>query len=56
MLYSSLMGRAVDLPLDGRAYERVLKKLVAISGKKKIGRKAGPVTYDVSGSFRGTQK
>lgn len=56
MLYSSLIGRAVDLPLDGKAYERVLKKLVANSGRKKIGDKAGPVACDVSGSFRGTQK
>ena len=29
MLYSSLIGQPVDLPLDGAAYERELKKLIA---------------------------
>lgn len=31
MLYSSLLGRPVDLPLDGAAFERALKKLIAES-------------------------
>jgi predicted dehydrogenase len=31
MLYSSLTGQPVDLPLDGAAYERELKKLIAES-------------------------
>lgn len=57
MLYSSLKGRAVNLPLDGKAFERELKKLIAGVGvKKKAIRSSGRVTYDVSGSFRGTQK
>jgi len=35
MLYSSLMGRPVDLPLDGAAYEEELKRLIAESTFKK---------------------
>jgi predicted dehydrogenase len=31
MLYSSLMGRPVDLPLDSAAYEQKLKELIATS-------------------------
>ncbi|MFN2227674.1 MAG: Gfo/Idh/MocA family protein [Anaerolineae bacterium] len=31
MLYSSLTGQAVDLPLDGEAFERELEKLIAAS-------------------------
>ncbi|MBN1813992.1 MAG: Gfo/Idh/MocA family oxidoreductase [Anaerolineae bacterium] len=31
MLYSSLIGRPVELPLDGEAFERELKKLIATS-------------------------
>lgn len=56
MLYSSLMGRPVNLPLDGRAYERLLKKLIAGSSGKKTSRKIAPAAYDVSGSFGGTRK
>ena len=29
MLYSSFTGKTIELPLDGRAYERHLKKLIA---------------------------
>jgi predicted dehydrogenase len=35
MLYSSLMGKPVDLPLDGAAYEAELKRLIAESTFKK---------------------
>jgi Oxidoreductase family, C-terminal alpha/beta domain len=31
MLYSSLTGQPVTLPLDGQAFERELKKLIATS-------------------------
>jgi predicted dehydrogenase len=31
MLYSSLTGRTVSMPLDGRAYERALRKLIKTS-------------------------
>lgn len=57
MLYSSLIGRTVDLPLDGRAYEMALKKLIAGSHvAKKARKKSSSVVADVSGSFKGTQK
>ena len=35
MLYSSLLGKPVDLPLDGAAYEVELKRLIAESTFKK---------------------
>ncbi len=35
MVYSTLMGRTVDLPLDGNAYERKLKSLIAASKRAK---------------------
>ncbi|MCX7046511.1 MAG: Gfo/Idh/MocA family oxidoreductase [Candidatus Sumerlaeota bacterium] len=35
MLYSSLLGKTVELPLDGKAYERKLKQLIAGSKTKK---------------------
>ena len=35
MLYSTFTGKTVELPLDGRAYERHLKKLIASSTAKK---------------------
>lgn len=35
MLYSSLLGQPVELPLDGEAYERELKKLIASSTYEK---------------------
>jgi hypothetical protein len=31
MLYSSLIGKPVELPLDGKAFEQELKKLIATS-------------------------
>jgi predicted dehydrogenase len=50
MLYSSLTNRTVDLPLNGAAYERRLKKLIASSRyRKKVVRQAGPV--DLTKSF-----
>lgn len=39
MLYSSLTGKPVDLPLDGAAYERTLKKLIKESKFSKKTRK-----------------
>lgn len=35
MIFSSLSGKTVDLPLDGAAYEKALKKLIASSKLKK---------------------
>ena len=35
MLYSSLTGQTIDLPLDARAYEAKLKELIASSTKEK---------------------
>lgn len=35
MLYSTLPGETITLPLDGKAYERQLKKLIANSKVKK---------------------
>ena len=35
MLYSSLTGKTVDLPMDGRAYETLLKKLIRESKFRK---------------------
>ena len=50
MLYSSLTGEVVDLPLDGEAFERELKKLIATSTyvKPQVTRAQG----DVEGSFQ----
>jgi len=50
MLFSSLTGKTVDLPLDGKAYEKMLKRLIRESkGSKK--KSAGPAE-DVSKSWR----
>jgi predicted dehydrogenase len=51
MIYSSLTGKTIELPLDARAYERKLKQLIAGSqfGKKKVARTADS---DISKSFR----
>ena len=38
MLYSSLLGKTVDLPLDRKAYGKVLNKLIRES---KVVKKAG---------------
>ncbi len=49
ILYSSLNGRPVDLPLDGRAYERKLKQLIAGSTFTKQTR--GGVERDLDQAF-----
>lgn len=49
ILYSSLTGKAVDLPLDGKAYERLLKRLIRGSKVRKKTRKAG--RESLSGTF-----
>ena len=38
MLYSSMLGKTVDLPMDSKAYEKTLKKLIRDS---KFVKKAG---------------
>lgn len=51
ILFSSLLGKTVDLPLSGAAYERALKKLIASSKpkSKKPGRKsAAPADFSKS--------
>jgi len=50
ILFSSLKGKVVELPLNGRAFERRLKKLIAEStfSKKSVARKRD---VDMSGSF-----
>ncbi len=50
MIYSSLMDKTVELPLDGKAYERKLKQLIAKSTFKKKG--VRQVQSDMSKSFR----
>ncbi len=49
MLYSTFLGRAVDLPLDGAGYEAQLKALIANSRFEKKTAAAGPT--DVRTSF-----
>ena len=52
MLYSSLIGKPVDLPLDGKAFERKLKKLIRGSKfvkKKEVKKKKHE---DMSKSFQ----
>jgi hypothetical protein len=52
MLYSTFTGKTIDMPLDGAAYERQLKKLIAGSTlKKKAPKKAAPAA-DFAKSFR----
>ena len=48
MLYSSLEGRTVELPLDGGAFEKKLQQLAAAS---KYEKKVVPVTEDFTKSF-----
>ncbi|MBM4148572.1 MAG: Gfo/Idh/MocA family oxidoreductase [Lentisphaerae bacterium] len=51
MLMSSLLGKPVDMPLDGAAFERRLKKLIRESRfVKNAGKESGPA--DMAGSFR----
>jgi predicted dehydrogenase len=40
MLYSSLTGKPVELPLDGRAFERTLRKLIRDAGRRRPARGA----------------
>ena len=49
MLYSSLIGQPVDLPLDGAAYERELMKLIAESTHAK--REVRSAEVDMQSSF-----
>jgi predicted dehydrogenase len=49
MLYSSLTGRPVDLPLDGEAFERELKKL--IEGSTYVKEKVVETDVDMQESF-----
>ena len=52
MLMAGLTGKPVDLPMDGEAYEQLLKDLTAkYGGKKQLGRAAG-ATADLAGSFK----
>lgn len=49
ILYSSLQGQTVELPLDGAAYERTLNQLIAASRfEKKV---VAPVAEDFTKSF-----
>jgi predicted dehydrogenase len=51
MLYSSLTGKTIELPLNASAYEKTLKGLIANSrGRKKTVRPSAPV--DMRKSFR----
>ena len=54
MLYSAWTGKTVDLPLDGRAYERLLKRRIAESRSRKAPRKkvVRVENPDMSKSFR----
>jgi predicted dehydrogenase len=49
MLYSSLIGQPIDLPMDGAAYERELQKLIA--GSTFIKEAAEQTESDMSQSF-----
>ena len=49
MLYSSLTGKTVDLPLDADAYDKHLKKLIAGSKDKKVVKEGGAVS--LAGSY-----
>jgi predicted dehydrogenase len=50
MIYSSLTDKTVELPLDGKAYERKLKQLIAKSTFRKKTVRQG--VSDISKSFR----
>ena len=51
MLYSSLFGKTVELPLNGAAYEKMLAKLIQASKhEKKTIHKAG--NEDLKASFK----
>jgi predicted dehydrogenase len=51
IVFSSLQNKTVELPLDGRAYERRLKKLIASSKTKKKTVRRGATGDDFSKSF-----
>ncbi len=50
MLYSALMGKTVKMPLDGKAFERSLQKL--IKGSKFVKKTVKKTADDMSASFR----
>jgi predicted dehydrogenase len=50
MLYSSLTGESVKMPLDGAAFERRLQQLIAES--RRVKKVAEKVSEDMTGSFR----
>ena len=50
MLYSSLTGSTVDLPLDGAAFEAALKELIAKS--KFVKKTAQVANTDIQASFK----
>jgi predicted dehydrogenase len=52
MLYSTFTGKTVAMPLDGRAYERQLKKLIAGSKSKKTGPSRNAPAADFAKSFK----
>jgi predicted dehydrogenase len=53
MLQSSALGKTVDLPIDGKAYARHLRKLIAASKTKAPKKKAvREVKVDLNASFR----
>jgi predicted dehydrogenase len=52
MLYSTFTGKTVDLPLDGKAYDRHLKKLIASSKFKKKAPARRPSADDFAKSFK----
>ncbi len=49
MLYSSLTGQPIDLPMDGEAYERELQKLIA--GSTFVKKTTEETESDMSQSF-----
>jgi len=51
MLFSSLTGKTLDLPLDAAAYERRLRSLIRQSGAPAKTRRPRPAAADLSGSF-----
>ena len=52
MLYSTFTGKTVEIPLDGRAYERHLKKLIASSKVKKKTPAKRAAAADFAQSFK----
>jgi predicted dehydrogenase len=52
MLYSSILGKAVSLPLNGNAFEKELKKLIKTSTfKKKVVKGGAASSNEMAGSF-----